>query len=180
MATNAAVFKTPLAMLDADRHDGFGLVLSAVLPLAVFVIANGIAQHFDLVPLFFSPLGLPGWVGAALYLASLPLFGVARWMVMGRGAAGMRAGWWIVGLIAATTGFPFIVAPLDPVALSIAAFALLIGGLAAMIRAAAVSPQAAMVMAPGMAWLGFSAFVGLSFAGAWSPPFAVANGHSSA
>lgn len=178
MATMTAVSKSPFAALDVDRHDGLGLVLSAAMPLAVFVIANGLGQFNNVLPLFFSPLGLPGWAGAVLHLGCLPLFGAARWMVAGRGAAGQRAGWWIVALMAGTIGFPFVVAPLQPLALSMVAFGLLILGLGAMIRAGKVDPKAAMVMAPGMAWMGFSAFVGLSFAAAWSPPFAVTNSHT--
>lgn len=163
------------SLLDVDRHDRLGLVLSATMPLAVFVIANGIAQLNGVLPLFFSPFGLPGWVGAALHLGSLPLFGAARWMVVARGEAGHRAGWWIVALMAGMIAFPFIVMPLASLMLSVVAFGLLLLGLAAMLRAGAVHPKAAWVMAPGLAWMGFSAFVGLSFVAAWSPPFALAN-----
>jgi hypothetical protein len=150
------------------------------MPLAVFVIANGIAQLNGVLPLFFSPLGLPGWVGGVLHLASLPLFGAARWMVAGRGAAGQRAGWWIVALIGGMVAFPFIVMPLDSLMLSLVAFGLLLLGLGAIMRAGAVNPRAALVMAPGLCWMGFSAFVGLSFAAGWSPPFAVTNSHPAA
>lgn len=180
MATSATTSKSPFAALDVDRHDALGLVLSAVLPLAVFVIANGIGELNGVWPLFFSPLGLPGWLGAVLHLAGLPLFGAARWMVAGRGDAGQRAGWWIVALMAGMIAFPFAVAPLDALALTMVAFALLIVGLGAMIRAGAVDPRAAAIMAPGMAWMGFSAFVGLSFTAAWSPPFAVTNSQTNA
>jgi hypothetical protein len=179
MATSVAVSKS-LAVLDADRHDALGLALSAALPLAVFVIANGLAQINGMLPLFFSPMGLPGWVGAVLHLAGLPLFGAARWMVAGRGDAGRTAGWWIVALMAGVIAFPFVVAPLDSLMLSLVALVLLVLGLGAMVRAGAVDPKAAMVMAPGMIWMGFSAFVGLSFAAAWSPPFAVTNSNATA
>lgn len=180
MATSATVSKSVLTALDADRHNGLGLVLSAALPLAVFVIANGIAELSGVLPLFFSPLGLPGWCGAALHLGALPLFGVARWMVATRGDAGRTAGWWIVALMAGVIAFPFLVAPLDSLMLSLVAFALLLIGLGAAVRAAAVEPKAALVMMPGLAWMGFSAFVGLSFVAAWSPPFAVTNSQGGA
>jgi len=101
--------------------------------------------------------------------------GALSWMVAGRGDAGRRAGLWIVALIAGVIGFPFIVAPLDSLMLSLVAMALFVLGLGAMVRAGRIDPRAAMFMAPGLAWLGFSAFVGLSFAAAWSPPFAVTN-----
>lgn len=167
--------KTALAALDADRHTMLGLVLSAALPLAVFVIFNGVAEISGVMPLFFAPFGLPGWVGAILHLGALPLFGIARWMVARRSEAGQRAGWWIVALMAGVITFPFIVAPLDPLMLSLASCALLLLGLGTMVRVGAVDAQAALLMAPGMAWMGFSALVGLSFAAAWSPPFAVTN-----
>ncbi|MHA6690760.1 tryptophan-rich sensory protein [Devosia sp. A449] len=168
------------SLLDVDRHDHLGLLLSVTLPLAVFVIANGIAELNGLSPRFFAPLNLPAWVATVLHLGSLPLFGLARWMVAGRGEAGQRAGWWIVALIGGTIAFPFVVTPLDSLMLSLAAFGLLVLGLGAMVRAGAVNPKAAMVMAPGLAWMGFSALVGLSFAAGWSPPFAVTNSHSAA
>lgn len=179
MATSIAVSK-PFALLDADRRDALGLVLSAALPLAVFVIANGLAEINGALPLFFSPLGLPGWLGAVLHLGALPLFGIARWMVAGRGEAGQRAGWWIVVLMAGVIGFPFLVAPLDALMLSLVSMGLLLVGLGAMVRVGAVDPKAALVMAPGMAWMGFSALIGLSFAAAWSPPFAVTNSQGAA
>jgi hypothetical protein len=180
MATSATVSRSVLAALDADRHNPLGLVLSAALPLAVFVIANGVAELNGMLPLFFSPMGLPGWAGAVLHLGALPLFGIARWMVAARGEAGRSAGWWIVALMAGMIGFPFMVAPLDSLMLSLFAFALLVIGLGAMIRTAAIDRRAALVMAPGLAWMGFSAFVGLSFVAAWSPPFAVTNSQGGA
>lgn len=180
MAASATGSKSVFAAFDADRHNLLGMVLSAALPLAVFIIANGLAEINGMLPLFFSPMGLPGWVGAALHLGALPLFGVARWMVAGRSEAGSNAGWWIVALMAGMIAFPFLVAPLDSLMLSILAFALLLIALGAMVRVAAVDPKAALVMAPGLVWMGLSAFVGLSFVAAWSPPFAVTNSQGGA
>src|SRR5690554_3091691 len=167
MATSNTVSKQYLAILDVDRHNLLGLVLSAALPLAVFVIANGIAEINGMLPLFFSPLGLPGWFGAVLHLGSLPLLGITRWMVVARGPAGRAAGWWVVAFMAGTIVFPFLVSPLDALLLSLAAIALFIVGMGAVVRVAAVDAKAALIMAPGLAWMGFSAFVGLSFAAAW-------------
>lgn len=180
MATSGAVSKQYFAVLDTDRHSVLGLVLSAALPLAVFVVGNGFAQINGVVPLFFSPLGMPGWIGAALCVGSLPLFGIARWMVAARGESGRKAGWWVVALMAGMIVHPFLVATLDSLMLTALAFGLLVTGLGALVRVAEVDPKAAMVMAPGMAWMGFSAFVGLSFAAAWAPPFAVTNSHNAA
>lgn len=180
MATSRAI-SLPIperhSMLDADRHDLLGLVLSAALPLAVFVIANGVAELSGFLPLFFSPFGLPGWVGGVLHIGCLPLFGVARWMVAERGRAGRTAGWWLVALMAGTIAFPFVVMPLNSLMLSVVAMTLLLVGLSAAARTAMVSTRAALVMLPGLAWMGLSAFVGLSFVAGWSPPFALT--HSS-
>lgn len=175
MATSSTVSKQYFAVLDADRHNVLGLVLSAALPLAVFVIANGMAEINGVAPLFFSPMAMPGWVGGALYLGSLPLFGIARWMVAANGDKGRSAGWWLVALMAGMIAQPFLVSLLDSLLLTILSFALLLMALGAIVRVAAVSPKAAMVMAPGLAWMGFSAFVGLTFSAAWAPPFAVTN-----
>lgn len=181
MATSSRAISLPIpqqqSMLDADRHDLLGLVLSAALPLAVFVIANGVAERNGMLPLFFSPFGLPGWLGGALHIGSLPLFGIARWMVAERGPAGRNAGWWLVALMAGTIAFPFMVLPLDSLMLSIVSMTLLLVGLSAAARTAMVSKHAALVMLPGLAWMGLSAFVGLSFVAGWSPPFALT--HSS-
>lgn len=175
MATSAAVLVTRETLFDADRHGILGLVLSASLPLAVFVILNGFAHLNGVQPLFFAPFGLPAWAGCALYLGGLPLFGAARWMTVGRGQDGRVAGWWLVGLMAGVIVFPFIVAPLDSLALSMVAMALLVVGLAAGVRTAKVSRKAALLMLPGLLWMGFSAFVGLSFVASWSPPFGPTN-----
>ena len=180
MATSRAISKQFLSGLDADRHNVLGLVLSAALPLAVFVIANGIAELNGMLPLFFAPFGLPGWMGGVLHLASLPLFGIARWMVADGGAEGRKAGWWVVALMAGTIIQPFLVMPLDSLVLTMVAFALFLLALGAMVRVGKVNPKAAAIMAPGMAWMGLSAFVGLSFAAAWSPPFAVTNSQGGA
>ncbi|UJW87394.1 hypothetical protein [Devosia sp. SL43] len=182
MATRTLTMALPIpahkSALDADRHDLLGLVLSAALPLAVFMIANGVAELNGVLPLYFAPFGLPGWVGAALHIGSLPLFGIARWMVAERGQAGRSAGWWLVALMAGTIAFPFVVLPLDALMLSIVSMSLLLLGVSAAVRTALVSTRAALVMLPGLAWMGLSAFVGLSFVAGWSPPFALTHGGS--
>lgn len=181
MATSSAIsLPIPQAqsVLNADRHDLLGLVLSAGLPMAVFVIANGMAEFSGVRPLFFAPFGLSGWLAATLHIGSLPLFGIARWMVAGRGRQGRVASWWLVALMAGTIAFPFLVVRLDSLMLSIVAMAVLIIGLSAAARTASVSRLAALVMLPGLGWMGLSAFVGLSFVAGWSPPFALTNSHN--
>ena len=181
MATMTAAtdnFQTS-TLLDTNRHDALGFVLSAALPPAAYVVAQGVAEFAQLQPLYFAPFNLPGWVGGALYLSALPLFGIARWMVAGLSQAGRTAGWWLVALMAGTIAFPFVVALLDTLALSIASMALLILGIASGIRTAKVSHLAGLVMLPGLAWMGLSAFVGLGFVAGWTPPFGLTNANAS-
>lgn len=175
MATSSAVSIEVRSLFDIDRRDGLGLVLSAALPISVFVIANGLAELNGLVPLFFAPFGLPGWIGAALHIGSLPLFGVAHWMIANSGRDGSVARRWLEGLMAGSIAFPFAVAPLDTLLLSLAAMVLLLVGMAASLRVAKVSIKAALVMLPGLAWMGLSAFFGLSVVAGWSPPFGLTN-----
>lgn len=175
MATTRAISLPIQSALDANRHDALGLSLSGALPLSVFVIVHGMAELAGVMPLFFAPFGLPGWLGAALHIATLPLFGMARWMVAQHGARGWSAGWWLVGLMAGVIALPFVVAPLDSLMLSLVTALLLLTGMAAGARVAAVSPRAALLMLPGLAWMGLSGFIGLSLAAGWSPPFSLTN-----
>lgn len=174
--TNSRAVSRPLrSAFDADRRDPLGLVLSGAMPLSVFVIANGLAEIGGVMPLFFAPFGAPGWLGAVLHIGSLPLFGVARWMVADRGAAGRRAGWWLVGLMAGTIALPFVVMPLDSLMLSLVTTLLLLVAISTVLRVAKISTQAALVMLPGAVLMGLSAFVGLSLLAGWSPPFGLTN-----
>lgn len=175
MVASRAITLPVGSVFDANRRDGLGMVLSGALPLSVFVIANGLAGLAGIVPLFFAPFGLPGWIGAVLHIASLPLFGVAHWMVVAEGREGRHAGHWLVALMAGAIVFPFAVTPLDPLFLCLATMILLLVGLATASLVAKVSPRAGLVMLPGLAWMGLSAFVGLSLVAGWSPPFGLTN-----
>lgn len=167
-------------VLDLNRPNVFGLALSAVMPLAVFVVVHGLAQVIGVAALFFSPLGLPASIGAAVHMSSLLLFGAARWMVARQGASGRHAGWWVVGLIAGNIALPFVAVSLDVLGLTFVSFALFLVGLGAMVRVGRVAPRAALVMAPGLVWMGLGAFVGLSLSAGWAPPFAVTNSQGGA
>ena len=176
MATSRAVSSQIKSAFDADRHNGLGLVLSGALPLSVFIIVHGMADLAGVVPLFFAPFGLPGWMGAVLHIGTLPLLGIARWMVVAhQSRAGRNAGWWLVGLMAGMIALPFIVAPLDSLMLSVVSMSLLVMSVATSLRVAKVSVHAALVMLPGVLWLGLSALVGLTLVAAWAPPFGLTN-----
>ncbi|MCS6758909.1 MAG: hypothetical protein MO852_07690 [Candidatus Devosia euplotis] len=52
MAVSRAITALVESMCNADRRGGLGMVLSAALPLSVFVIANGLADLAGIVPVF--------------------------------------------------------------------------------------------------------------------------------
>jgi hypothetical protein len=168
----------------AQRHrtarlKGAGLlVLYAGLPLGLFGLLNLLAEALGHMPLFFSPFGLPGWAGAALYLVQLPLLGAAAGLVALSGHRGPQ--YWLAGLLALLIAFPFLVAPLDSLQLSLVTVATFLLALGTLLRTVAVAPLAGWLMAPCLVWMGVSATLGLLLAAAWSPPFALANGQHSA
>lgn len=178
MATLTITQTTPTGLL-AKGQDALGLVLAMAMPLVLFGLISWQAEVHGMLPLFFSPFGLPGWLGAGLYLGTLPLLGAAWHLVAREGDAGRTASWWVMGLTLGCIGFPFIVAPLDSFALSAIAVVLALIGCAAIHRAGKVSPMAGWVMAPALAWMGVSALMGLAFTTAWSPPFALTNAQGS-
>ncbi|KKC40975.1 hypothetical protein WH87_02140 [Devosia epidermidihirudinis] len=178
MATST-ISQTSASVFVAKGQDVLGLLFAMAMPLAAFSFINWIVEVDGMLPLFFSPFGLPGWIGAALYLGTLPLLGASWHLVHREGVAGSSASWWVAALAIGFVGFPFVVTPLDSFALSAFAVALSLIGFAAALRAASVSPLAGWVMAPALLWMGFSALVGLAFTAAWAPPFALTNTQNS-
>ena len=161
--------------IDLGRSEVAPLFFAAALPVLQFVAVNFLGQNFGFTPLFFAPFGLPGWLGASLHLVSLPLFGVGGWLAWRAGGEGRSAAAWTAALVVGTVAFPFLVVALDSLMLSIVSMCLLLVGIIAAGRTATVSPAAALIMAPGLLWMGFSAFLGLSFVASWSPPFGLTN-----
>lgn len=177
MATIAAVTHNFPSFLSADRHDGIGAGLSAALPLGGLVAAYGAAEAFGIQPVLHAPLGLPEWTGALALAISLPLWGAARWIVAEHGDEGRAAGWWIVALMVGAILAPFLLTIADPFMSTVVSMLLMLIGLAAAGRAANVSGRAALLVLPGVAWLGLGAVLGFGVvAGGWSPPFAVTQG----
>jgi tryptophan-rich sensory protein len=174
-----AVINTTVAQenwsIDLGRSEIPALFFAAALPVLLFVGLNFVANYFGIYPLFFAPFGLPGWLGASVHIASLPMFGVAGWLTWRAGGQGRQAAAWSFALVLGTAAFPFVVGPLDSLMLSIISMSLLLIGIVAAGRAAAVSPVAALLMAPALLWIGFSAFMGLSLVASWAPPFGLTN-----
>jgi len=157
-------------LIGADWTALAGLGLCAGLPLGLFGLANLLAESLGHAPLFFSPFGLPGWAGAIFHLGLLPLLGAAGWIV-GQTRQGRKAQTWLAILAAALIIFPFLVAPLPSLALSLISMTLLVLAFGTAIRVAAISRKAAWLLAPVLFWLAVSAVLGLALTAAWSPPF---------
>lgn len=166
--------------VDLGRSDIPAVFFAAALPIILFIGANWAGELFALRPLFFAPFGLAGWLAGVFHIGSLPLFGVGAYLAWRVGGQGHQAAGWTIALVVATVAFPFLVGLLDSLMLSILSMGLVLLGLSASARVAKVSPVGAMVMAPGLLWLGFSAFLGLSFVASWSPPFGITNASQSA
>ncbi|MDV3252806.1 tryptophan-rich sensory protein [Devosia sp. BK] len=148
-------------------------VLSALLPLAGFGAANFMAESLGVMPLFFSPAGLPGWVGAGIHLVALAMAGLGIGIAYGQGLRGRKALPWGTALIIGMIAFPFFAAPLDSLQLALVMTGVMMLGLATSIRVARVSRLGGWLMIPMLGWIGFGAVLGLAISAAWAPPFAL-------
>lgn len=176
MATEAFEFIQPIRRDTGTRlRDLALLAIAAGLPLGLFGLANLAGESLGLMPLFFAPFGLPGWVGAILHLSLLPLCGIAAQLAARHG--GYRSTGWSGALILALIVFPFLAPALDSLQLSLLATSLLLLAGATTWRLARLSPLAGLVMVPLLIWLGISAALGLALAASWSPPFALMQGN---
>lgn len=145
-------------------------VLSAVLPLAAFGAVNFLGEAIGLRPYFFSPVGLPGWAGAAIHLFLLFLVGLAIGVAANKSRGVLP---WGIALVAAMIAFPFPAAALDSLALALVMTTVMLLALATSLRIAASSRLGGWLMVPVLVWIGFGAALGLAVAAAWSPPFAL-------
>lgn len=176
MATLTAE-QTSLNQATSTRKAAFASLglrsLLALAPLAGFGCVNLVAEAGGVMPLFFSPMGLPGWAGAVVHLALLFSLGLSMGLVFDKGRRGADATRWLVALIAAMTIFPFLAAPLDSLTLALIMTGVMLIALAAAIRVARISRLGGWLMVPSLAWIGFGAALGLAVSAAWSPPFAL-------
>lgn len=144
--------------------------LAAILPLAAFGAVNFMAEAIGLQPYFFSPVGLPGWAGAAIHLVLLFLVGLAIGLAANKNRTVLP---WGIALVAAMIAFPFPAAALDSLALALVMTTVMLLALATSLRIAASSRLGGWLMVPVLVWIGFGAALGLAVAAAWSPPFAL-------
>lgn len=161
------------------RHTGLvparhvlGLAFCAGLPLGLFGLTNLGVEAMGMIPLFFSPFGMPGPVGAIVHLAQLALLGTA-WWVLCRDAPKSLARHWLTGLTVAYIALPFITPPLDSLQLSLVSTLLFLLCLATLNRVGAASARSGWLLAPVSIVLGTSAALGLILTAAYTPPFAL-------
>src|SRR5690606_416120 len=110
MATTATLHLTSLGARrapSANRREALALFVCAALPLGLIGLVDLAAETFGLVPLFFTPFGLPAWSGAAAHLVQLALLGAAYWALTRQRYHG-RVQVWLLILIAAYIVLPFI------------------------------------------------------------------------
>lgn len=142
------------------------------LPVGLFGLANLAGEAMGILPLYFSPFGLPGWAGAIMHLAQLALLGSAYWALTQRDLH-TRSRFWLMAMIAAYIVLPFITPPLDSLQLSMLCTGLMLLAIATATRVGAISPLAGWLMAPMMGVLGLSSIMGLAISAAYAPPFAL-------
>src|SRR6478752_2802712 len=114
MATTWTTQNTDHAVQPTDIAGVFALGLSAALPMAAYFATDMLGDAMHITPVIAPPLGLPEWTVAAAMMLTLPMWGVARWLVGQHGVAGRSASRWIVALIAGVILLPFALAFANP------------------------------------------------------------------
>lgn len=152
------------------------ILACAALPLGLFGLVNLGAEALGILPLFFAPYGMPGWIGAIVHLAQLALLGAAFGVLMHQPHAAARH--WLAALTLAYVLLPFITPPLDSLQLSLVCTSLTLIALATLLRVGRLSPLAGWLMTPALIVLGLSATMGLALAAAFAPPFALVQGQA--
>lgn len=173
MATTAVLQTAPKGNdIDAGSwQSARALLVCSTLPPGLFGLAHLVAEASGLMPLFFTPFGLPNWLGAAAHLSQLGLLGAAYWAVTQRVPAS-PARFWLIALGTIYLALPFLTPVLDSVALAMLCTAIMLLVLATAARVGAVSRLAGWLLAPMLALVGLSAATGLAVA-AYAPPFAL-------
>lgn len=162
----------------ASHHQwqcGFALLLCAGLPMGLFGLVHLGAMSLGLLPLYFTPFGLPAWTGSALHLVQLSMVGAAVWSVTQRHADSASLPW-LLALSASLLVLPFVTPLLDSLALALLCTILFLLAAATAIRASSESGLAGWLVAPVLVLVGFSAILGLAVA-AYAPPFALTQTH---
>lgn len=179
MATTALLNSRPhtRAVRAVDLRGALVLVALTGLPVGLFGLANLGAEAAGMMPLFFAPFGLPGWIGGAIHLMQLAMLGAAFWALHAANAAAAPR-LWLAVLIAAYIALPFLTPPLDSLQLSLLCTGLFLFALATMHRVGSVTPLAGWLVSPMLVIVGLSATMGLVLTAAYTPPFALIQGQN--
>jgi hypothetical protein len=151
--------------------ESLSLFVFASLPLGLFGLIHLIASPFDMLPLFFTPFGLPNWTGASAHLTQLALIGAAYWAIVQQRPAS-RSRFWIIALGAAYIALPFVTPLLDSLLLAVVCTLMFLLTVATTMRVGRVSRLGGWLLAPMLVLVGLSSAMGLAVA-AYAPPFAL-------
>lgn len=181
MATTALINTAtrPHAIRVVDLRGALVLVGLTGLPVGLFGLVNLAAEAFGILPMFFSPFGLPGWAGGAVHLMQLALLGAAFW-ALHVAAAPRSPKLWLATLIGAYIALPFLTPPLDSLQLSLLCTSLFLLALATIHRVGKITPLAGWLISPMLVVVGVSATMGLVLTAAYTPPFALIQGQNPA
>lgn len=162
------------ALFDPNRNDAWGLVLSAALAPAIWVIALGVATQADIaipaLDLSFVPSALSPFIWPVL----LAFVGLAHWFAWQSGETGRRISPWLVGLALLAVAYPFIVIIAQPFEktwfdIGTLLLAIIVAG-----HTFAASRWAGLVLMPMVLFVAFMASPSIAtLFSVWSPGFAV-------
>jgi len=176
----ATIAVTPVSA--SNGHSAFagarnllGLAIAGGLPLGLFGLVNLAGEGFGILPLFFSPYAIPGWLGAGIHLSLLFLIGLSAGLAWQRGGRTIIG--WVAALVVGMIAFPFLAPWLDSLQLALYVVGLLLLCGATAYRVSLHAPLAGLLMLPTLMWLGIGAALGLTMAAAWTPPFALMQGN---
>jgi hypothetical protein len=174
MATTWTSFTHDHTAAHPDLRSVLSLGLSAALPMGLYFAVDAIGEALEITPVVATPFGLPGWTAAAAMMVTLPMWGVARWLVGQHDQVGRFASRWIVAALVGVILLPFALALANPFASGLLSMVVLLTGIIAAMRASAPSAEAGLLLAPGLVWFGLGSLIGFTtMAGGWSPPFAL-------
>lgn len=148
---------------------------NVVVPVSAFLGLNAGANWLGLPApalTFSESIGIGGELVALSWLFALASWGLVRFALGRRGAAGGDAVDWLAMLLAATVAFPFMTLGFDFFWTTVAAFGLGLLAIGTLIRVARVSFGHALLMLPAIAAILVPAVVGFGvLAMGWTPPF---------
>ncbi len=148
-----------------NRPDLRGALLSALTPLIVVVVYNGLIFSTGLMTgdgayekVAFAP---PGWVIGLVWCVIYPLWGLAHWRAAQAGVSGLPARFWILAMMGWGLAYPLLTGPTG-IEISVAANGVaLVLVAASILTAKRVSILATGLLALTSMWILFANFLGI-------------------